>query len=157
MNFITFIVCIALESEQEEAFNYGMHFFCPKPVSLELLSIVLAAKREFENNDEAVDRICNVINAAVEEKPGPEKVNPGNGETTNIGIGNPQQSSLQTTSLAAIGIGTTLSNNNNTNLQNTSNTINNHTLTISQELKDDKNKWILFRRNKGKVFPDQPM
>lgn len=52
----------ALESEQEEAFNYGMHFFCPKPVSLELLSIVLAAKREFETNEAAVDKICALIN-----------------------------------------------------------------------------------------------
>eukprot|EP01033_Poteriospumella_lacustris_P004179 gene4179-2978_t len=39
----------ALESEQEEAFNYGMHFFCPKPVSLELLRIILDAKRARSN------------------------------------------------------------------------------------------------------------
>lgn len=47
----------ALESEQEEAFTYGMHFFCPKPVSLELLTIILAAKREFETNELAINKV----------------------------------------------------------------------------------------------------
>jgi CheY-like chemotaxis protein len=51
----------ALESEQEEAFNYGMHFFCPKPVSLELLRIILDAKRAHaERLDASIDMICDV-------------------------------------------------------------------------------------------------
>lgn len=54
----------ALESEQEEAFNYGMHFFCPKPVSLDLLLVILNAKREFFNNDDAINRICEVTGTA---------------------------------------------------------------------------------------------
>lgn len=51
----------ALESEQEEAFNYGMHFFCPKPVSLELLTIILDAKRiHHASLDATVDQICEI-------------------------------------------------------------------------------------------------
>lgn len=52
----------ALESEQEEAFNYGMHFFCPKPVSLELLRIILDAKRAHaaDRLDASIDMICDV-------------------------------------------------------------------------------------------------
>lgn len=50
----------ALESEQEEAFKYGMHFFCPKPVSLDLLAIILNAKKDCINNEEAVNRICEL-------------------------------------------------------------------------------------------------
>ena len=52
----------ALESEQEEGFMYGMHFFCPKPVSLDLLSIILDAKREGGRepggNERAIEKIC---------------------------------------------------------------------------------------------------
>lgn len=55
----------ALESEQEEAFNYGMHFFCPKPVSLELLTIILDAKRSNATNlDDAIDQICDITGTA---------------------------------------------------------------------------------------------
>lgn len=50
----------ALESEQEEAFKYGMHFFCPKPVSLDLLAIILNAKKDCANNEEAVNKICEL-------------------------------------------------------------------------------------------------
>lgn len=55
----------ALESEQEEAFNYGMHFFCPKPVSLELLTIILDAKRAYlDSLDATVDQICEITGTA---------------------------------------------------------------------------------------------
>lgn len=58
----------ALESEQEEAFSYGMHFFCPKPVSLDLLGIILDAKRDCATNDEAVEQICEVTGTSIQEK-----------------------------------------------------------------------------------------
>lgn len=58
----------ALESEQEEAFSYGMHFFCPKPVSLDLLGIILDAKRECSSNDDAVEQICEVTGTNMMEK-----------------------------------------------------------------------------------------
>lgn len=54
----------ALESEQEEAFKYGMHFFCPKPVSLDLLAIILNAKKDAVSNEEAVNRICDLTGTA---------------------------------------------------------------------------------------------
>jgi CheY-like chemotaxis protein len=55
----------ALESEQEEAFTYGMHFFCPKPVSLELLGIILGAKREFEMNEDSINKICEITDTNI--------------------------------------------------------------------------------------------
>lgn len=120
---------IALESEQEEAFNYGMHFFCPKPVSLELLTIVLAAKREYEVNEEAVDRICSLINANGDEHP--NNSNPSNNDpniaptiVNNIGLSPNQPVPPQA----------------NQNISNTH--------------PDEKNKWVLFRNKKGKVHPD---
>eukprot|EP00981_Chlorochromonas_danica_P001115 scaffold247_cov172-Ochromonas_danica.AAC.30 len=58
----------ALESEQEEAFSYGMHFFCPKPVSLDLLGIILDAKRDCATNDDAVEQICEVTGTNMMEK-----------------------------------------------------------------------------------------
>ncbi len=50
----------ALESEQEEAFKFGMHFFCPKPVSLDLLAIILNSKKASRSNEDAVNRICEI-------------------------------------------------------------------------------------------------
>jgi hypothetical protein len=57
----------ALESEQEEAFGYGMHFFCPKPVSLDLLGIILDAKRAGDN-EQAIEQICEVTGTHLLEK-----------------------------------------------------------------------------------------
>ena len=48
----------AMESEQLDGFLYGMHFFCPKPANLEILSLILNAKRQTTNNDAAVSLIC---------------------------------------------------------------------------------------------------
>jgi hypothetical protein len=48
----------ALESEQEAAFDYGMHFFCPKPASMDILGLILDAKRNCDTNEAALDRIC---------------------------------------------------------------------------------------------------
>lgn len=48
----------ALQSEQEAAFNYGMHFFCPKPAKMEILGLMLDAKRACATNEAALDMIC---------------------------------------------------------------------------------------------------
>lgn len=48
----------ALESEQEAAFDYGMHFFCPKPTRMDVLGLMLEAKRLCATNEEALDMIC---------------------------------------------------------------------------------------------------
>lgn len=48
----------ALESEQEAAFDYGMHFFCPKPANMDILGLMLDAKRKCSTNEEALDMIC---------------------------------------------------------------------------------------------------
>ena len=50
----------ALDSEQEEAFDYGMHFFCTKPVNLDILSTILASKRDLSSLEEVIDRIHNI-------------------------------------------------------------------------------------------------
>lgn len=70
----------ALESEQEEAFKFGMHFFCPKPVSLDLLAIILAAKKESLSNEEAVNRICELTGTACDASE--------NADADNNGLGN---------------------------------------------------------------------
>jgi hypothetical protein len=48
----------ALESEQEAAFDYGMHFFCPKPANMDVLGLMLDAKRACPTNEAALDVIC---------------------------------------------------------------------------------------------------
>jgi hypothetical protein len=48
----------ALESEQEAAFDYGMHFFCPKPANMDVLGLMIEAKRQCRNNEDALDMIC---------------------------------------------------------------------------------------------------
>lgn len=52
----------ALESEQEAAFDYGMHFFCPKPADMEVLGMMLQAKRTCTDNEAALDMICAATN-----------------------------------------------------------------------------------------------
>jgi len=49
----------ALESEQEEGFLYGMHFFMPKPADLQILGLIIAAKRTCATNTDAIDSICS--------------------------------------------------------------------------------------------------
>lgn len=49
----------ALESEQEAAFDYGMHFFCPKPTNMEILGLMLEAKRLCDTNEGALNMICD--------------------------------------------------------------------------------------------------
>lgn len=49
----------ALESEQEAAFDYGMHFFCPKPTNMEILGLMLEAKRLCDTNAGALNMICD--------------------------------------------------------------------------------------------------
>lgn len=130
------IVWLALESEQEEAFNYGMHFFCPKPVSLELLTIVLQAKREYNSNEEAVERICGLINLNGTD----ETKAPGNNTSTNqpdVSNSNPSN-----------------------NATNTSNPITNNAPSANMMQvggnNEKDNKWILFRAKKTKIHPDEP-
>lgn len=48
----------ALESEQEEGFVHGMHFFMPKPADLQILGLIISAKRGSHSNSEAIDSIC---------------------------------------------------------------------------------------------------
>ena len=36
----------ASQEEQEEGFEHGMHYYCPKPVNLEVLELVVKAVRE---------------------------------------------------------------------------------------------------------------
>eukprot|EP00599_Poterioochromonas_sp_BG-1_P002724 CAMPEP_0173138790 /NCGR_PEP_ID=MMETSP1105-20130129/3892_1 /TAXON_ID=2985 /ORGANISM="Ochromonas sp., Strain BG-1" /LENGTH=653 /DNA_ID=CAMNT_0014051437 /DNA_START=615 /DNA_END=2576 /DNA_ORIENTATION=+ len=126
----------ALESEQEEAFNYGMHFFCPKPVSLELLTIVLQAKREYNSNEEAVERICGLINLNGTD----ETKAPGNNTSTN----QPDVSNSNPSNHAT----------------NTSNPITNNAPSANMMQvggnNEKDNKWILFRAKKTKIHPDEP-
>lgn len=48
----------ALESEQEAAFDFGMHFFCPKPTNMDVLGLMLEAKRQCDTNEGALNMIC---------------------------------------------------------------------------------------------------
>lgn len=48
----------ALESEQEAAFDFGMHFFCPKPTNMDVLGLMLEAKRQCDTNESALNMIC---------------------------------------------------------------------------------------------------
>jgi hypothetical protein len=166
---------LALESEQEEAFNYGMHFFCPKPVSLELLTIVLAAKREFESNDDAVDRICSMINSNGDEKGGNSTDNGGSASFDNsttpvnntTGGGNVKEGeksvgyrsreiSLKgdivaveaSSPIAHHGSNITGNNSNNNSVKDGGSGAG------GKSAGEDKNKWILFRKKTGKIHPD---
>lgn len=74
----------ALESEQEEAFNYGMHFFCPKPVSLELLTIILEAKRAHHGSlDAAVDQVCDITGTSANDAVATSNASPNNDAADN--------------------------------------------------------------------------
>jgi len=55
----------ALESEQEEAFEHGMHFFCPKPAKMETLRLMIDAKRLHNDNEDAVTYICEATGTGV--------------------------------------------------------------------------------------------
>jgi hypothetical protein len=176
--FPSFLSFVALESEQEEAFNYGMHFFCPKPVSLELLTIVLAAKREFDSNDDAVDRICSTINSNGDEK--------GGNSTDNAGSASFDNSTAQPNNLVA-NSGNVREGEKNVGYRSReislkgdivaveasspiahhgSNIIGGGINSANNSIKDggpatggksggeDKNKWILFRKKTGKIHPD---
>ena len=49
----------ALESEQEEGFQYGMHFFMPKPADLQILGMIIDAKKISLCNADAIESICD--------------------------------------------------------------------------------------------------
>lgn len=48
----------ALESEQEEGFLHGMHFFMPKPADLQIMGVIINAKKTTFNNADAIEDIC---------------------------------------------------------------------------------------------------
>jgi hypothetical protein len=51
----------ALQSEQEAAFGYGMHFFCPKPANMDILGLMISAKKQHDkNNCDAIQMICEL-------------------------------------------------------------------------------------------------
>jgi len=159
----------ALESEQEEAFLYGMHFFCPKPVSLELLAIILDAKREFELNDDAVTKICIITGTnQLEEEEEQDGMNGGgigeeddNGNLSGSnrpptesesgiylvnGNSGSMHGGIQEEKNNLINDGTNNNNNNNTTAVNGG----------AGSKEESKNKWALFRSHKQvrKIYPD---
>lgn len=125
---------LALESEQEEAFNYGMHFFCPKPVSLELLTIVLQAKREFNVNEEAVDRIVKLMNVGGEETQSNANTAAPVAEMSNENASGQPETNPATSATAPVI--TQIGGN-------------------TADGKEEKNKWILFRSKPNKVHPNE--
>lgn len=51
-------------SEYEEAFQYGMHFFCPKPVQCGLLDVLVTKLREASSLNAAVSGLrkdCGIV------------------------------------------------------------------------------------------------
>jgi CheY-like chemotaxis protein len=143
----------ALESEQEEAFSYGMHFFCPKPVSLDLLGIILEAKRDCANNDAAVDQICEVTGTNMMEKEEEDRrhaveqqlqasvaTNMNGSSTSNI------NNEFSTQSSEDHNPNSTSTKHNNTDNSGSSNSSNNN----------NKTKWNIFRSHKQmtKVSPE---
>lgn len=53
----------ALKSEQDEGFKNGMHFFCPKPVGLHLLSTILDNCRTHTSLNDRINGICDDTDA----------------------------------------------------------------------------------------------
>lgn len=56
----------ALESEQEEGFQYGMHFFMPKPADLQILGMIIDAKKASLCNADAIEAICTATGTSAE-------------------------------------------------------------------------------------------
>lgn len=56
----------ALGSEQEEGFQYGMHFFMPKPADLQILGMIIDAKRMSLCNADAIEAICEATGTSGE-------------------------------------------------------------------------------------------
>lgn len=144
----------ALESEQEEAFLYGMHFFCPKPVSLDLLAIILDAKREFEFNDDSVNKICVITGTNQLEEDYNE--NPDNGE--NISDSNLPPAETDSAMLSNDKTSSNFSDGKHTNPPNdgNENAANNVNSGNTNNKDESKTKWALFRSHKQvrKVHPD---
>lgn len=144
------------------------------------MSIVLSAKREYEINEEAVDRICSLISSNADEKVPPVAA-PGAIPTTTTtapvvqgatggGAGSGNENHPQNSNNPIVvahvppplGAGEKTASNSNLDGK----TINTaaaapipHSVpssipVVSQELKDEKNKWVLFRKKKGTVYPE---
>ena len=56
----------ALVSEQEEGFQFGMHFFMPKPADLQILGMIIDAKKASLCNADAIETICIATGTSAE-------------------------------------------------------------------------------------------
>jgi len=76
----------ALQSEQEAAFEYGMHFFCPKPANMDILGLMIEAKRQCRTTDEALDMICEATGTDMWPGPSAEDEEAQEGQEFGVGV-----------------------------------------------------------------------
>lgn len=97
----------ALESEQEAAFDYGMHFFCPKPANMDVLGMMIEAKRQCRTNEDALDRICEATGTDVwSGAPEPDLFGDGESQQYGDAVGGTPRASPRMGAHAVSGPGT---------------------------------------------------